>query len=96
MSCSDHTLGLTRIQCSNLGCKHGIFKIFSCKRFYFYQSCSRERSILFCERISDQVLLKLPYGYFSLFFKKCFGYLSGTINKFFGVIAVLISKMIVD
>jgi hypothetical protein len=66
----DYAKGVARIQCSNPECRHGIFRPFSCKRFYFCPSCTRKRAILFGEHISDEVLLGLLHRHFVFAFSK--------------------------
>jgi hypothetical protein len=43
---------------------HDYFRPFSCKGFYLCPSCSRKRTILFAEHLTNEVLLKLPHRQF--------------------------------
>ncbi|MFW5782899.1 MAG: transposase zinc-binding domain-containing protein [Spirochaetota bacterium] len=48
----------------NPECDHDYFRPFSCKGFYLCPSCSRKRTILFAEHLTNDVLLKLPHRQF--------------------------------
>ncbi len=69
-SCGDYHKGVARIQCTNPECKHEIFRPFSCKKFYFFPSCSQKRALLFGEHISNEVMLKLPHRQYVFIFPK--------------------------
>jgi hypothetical protein len=43
---------------------HDYYRPFSCKGFYLCPSCSRKRTILFAEHLTNEVLLKLPHRQF--------------------------------
>ncbi|TVQ40382.1 MAG: IS91 family transposase [Spirochaetaceae bacterium] len=58
--CGDYLRGAARIRCTNPECGHDYFRPFSCKGFYLCPSCSRNRTLLFAEHLSNEVLLKLP------------------------------------
>jgi hypothetical protein len=45
-------------------CGHDFFRPFSCKGFYLCPSCSRKRTILFAEHLTNEVLLRLPHRQF--------------------------------
>jgi hypothetical protein len=62
--CGDYLHGVARIRCTNPDCGHDYFRPFSCKRFYLCQSCSRKRTILFAEHLTNEVLLRLPHRQF--------------------------------
>jgi hypothetical protein len=63
-TCGDYLLGVARIRCTNPECGHDYFRPFSCKGFYLCPSCSRKRTILFAEHLTNEVLLKLPHRQF--------------------------------
>jgi hypothetical protein len=63
-TCGDYLQGVARIRCTNPECGHDYFRPFSCKGFYLCPSCSRKRTILFAEQLTDEVLLKLPHRQF--------------------------------
>ena len=63
-TCGDYLQGVARIRCTNPECGHDYFRPFSCKGFYLCPSCSRKRTILFAEHLTDEVLLKLPHRQF--------------------------------
>ncbi len=60
-TCGDYLQGVARIRCTNPECGHDYFRPFSCKGFYLCPSCSRKRTILFAEHLTNEVLLGLPY-----------------------------------
>ena len=62
--CGDDLQGVARIRCRNPECGHDYFRPFSCKGFYLCPSCSRKRTILFAEHLTNEVLLKLPHRQF--------------------------------
>jgi hypothetical protein len=55
---------VARIRCTNPEYGHDYFRPFSCKGFYLCPSCSRKRTILFAEHLTNKVLLKLPHRQF--------------------------------
>ena len=63
-TCGDYLQGVARIRCTNPECGHDYFRPFSCKGFYLCPSCSRKRTILFAEHLTNEVLLKLPHRQF--------------------------------
>lgn len=63
-TCGDYLQGIARIRCTNPECGHDYFRPFSCKGFYLCPSCSRKRTILFAEHLTDGVLLRLPHRQF--------------------------------
>jgi len=63
-TCGDYLHGVARIRCTNPECGHDFFRPFSCKGFYLCPSCSRKRTILFAEHLTNEVLLKLPHRQF--------------------------------
>jgi hypothetical protein len=63
-ACGDYLQGVARIRCTNPECGHDYFRPFSCKGFYLCPSCSRKRTILFAEHLTNEVLLKLPHRQF--------------------------------
>lgn len=63
-TCGDYLQGVARIRCTNPECGHDYFRPFSCKGFYLCPSCSRKRTILFAEHLTNDVLLKLPHRQF--------------------------------
>ncbi|MDA3947963.1 MAG: transposase, partial [Spirochaeta sp.] len=77
-TCGDYLQGVARIRCTNPECGHDYFRPFSCKGFYLcprmqgratnevsdQASCSRKRTILFAEHLTNEVLLKLPHRQF--------------------------------
>lgn len=50
--------------CSPMHPGHDYFRPFSCKGFYLCPSCSRKRTILFAEHLTNEVLLNLPHRQF--------------------------------
>ncbi len=62
--CGDYLQGVARIRCTNPECGHDYFRPFSCKGFYLCPSCSRKRTILFAEHLTNEVLLGLPHRQF--------------------------------
>ena len=60
-TCGDYFQGVARIRCTNPECGHDYFRPFSCKGFYLCSSCSRTRTILFAEHLTNEVLLRLPH-----------------------------------
>jgi hypothetical protein len=62
--CGDYLQGVARIRCTNPECGHDYFRPFSCKGFYLCPSCSRKRTILFAEHLTNEVLLNLPHRQF--------------------------------
>ena len=63
-TCGDYLQGVARIRCTNPECGHDYFRPFSCKGFYLCPSCSRKRTILFAEHLTNEVLLRLPHRQF--------------------------------
>jgi hypothetical protein len=63
-TCGDYLQGVARIRCTNPECGHDYFRPFSCKGFYLCPSCSRKRTILFSEHLTNEVLLRLPHRQF--------------------------------
>jgi len=63
-TCGDYLQGVARIRCTNPECGHDYFRPFSCKGFYLCPSCSRKRTILFAEHLTNEVLLNLPHRQF--------------------------------
>jgi len=77
-TCGDYLHGVARIRCTNPECGHDYFRPFSCKGLYLclrmqgratnevsdQASCSRKRTILFAEHLTNDVLLKLPHRQF--------------------------------
>jgi hypothetical protein len=63
-TCVDYLQGIARIRCTNPECGHDYFRPFSCKGFYLCPSCSRKRTLLFAEHLTDEVLLNLPHRQF--------------------------------
>ncbi|MBS3763816.1 MAG: transposase [Planctomycetes bacterium] len=63
-TCGDYLQGVARICCTNPECGHDYFRPFSCKGFYLCPSCSRKRTILFAEHLTNEVLLRLPHRQF--------------------------------
>jgi hypothetical protein len=63
-TCGDYLQGVARIRCTNPDCGHDYFRPFSCKGFYLCPSCSRKRTILFAEHLTNEVLLRLPHRQF--------------------------------
>lgn len=63
-NCGDYLQGVARIRCTNPECGHDYFRPFSCKGFYLCPSCSRKRTILFAEHLTNEVLLRLPHRQF--------------------------------
>ena len=63
-TCGDYLQGVARIRCTNPECGHDYFRPFSCKGFYLCPSCSRKRTILFAEHLTNEVLLKPPHRQF--------------------------------
>ena len=63
-TCGDYLQGVARIRCTNPNCGHDYFRPFSCKGFYLCPSCSRKRTILFAEHLTNEVLLRLPHRQF--------------------------------
>lgn len=63
-TCGDYLQGIARIRCTNLECGHDYFRPFSCKGFYLCPSCSRKRTLLFAEHLTNKVLLRLPHRQF--------------------------------
>ncbi len=63
-SCGDYLHGVARIRCTNPKCGHDYFRPFSCKGFYLCPSCSQKRTLLFAERLTEEVLLALPHRQF--------------------------------
>jgi hypothetical protein len=63
-TCGDYLHGVARIRCTNPECGHDYFRPFSCKGFYLCPSCSRKRTILFAEHLTNEVLLRLPHRQF--------------------------------
>jgi hypothetical protein len=63
-TCGDYLQGIARIRCTNPECGHDYFRPFSCKGFYLCPSCSRKRTLLFAEHLTDEVLLNLPHRQF--------------------------------
>ncbi len=59
-TCGDYLQGVARIRCTNPECRHDYFRRFSCKGFYLCPPCSRKRTILFAEHLTNEVLLRLP------------------------------------
>ena len=60
-TCGDYLHGVARIRCTNPNCGHDYFRPFSCKGFYLCPSCSQERTLLFAEHRTDEVLLDVPH-----------------------------------
>jgi hypothetical protein len=63
-TCGDYLQGIARIRCTNPECGHDYFRPFSCKGFYLCPSCSRKRTLLFTEHLTNKVLLNLPHRQF--------------------------------
>ncbi len=63
-TCGDYLKGIARIRCTNPECGHNYFRPFSCKGFYLCPSCSRKRTLLFAEHLTEEVLLDLPHRQF--------------------------------
>ena len=63
-ACGDYLQGVARVRCTNPECGHDYFRPFSCKGFYLCPSCSRKRTILFAEHLTNEVVLKLPHRQF--------------------------------
>lgn len=77
-TCGDYLQGVARIRCTNPECGlvgasgtcsamrpgHDYFRPFSCKGFYLCPSCSRKRTLLFAEHLTNELLLKLPHRQF--------------------------------
>lgn len=70
LKCGDYREGIARIQCTNPECKHEYFRPFSCKGFYLCPSCHQKRLLVFAEKLSDEVLLRLPHRQFVFTFPK--------------------------
>jgi hypothetical protein len=62
--CGDYLQGIARIRCTNPDCGQDYFRPFSCKGFYLCPSCSRKRTLLFAEHLTEEVLLDLPHRQF--------------------------------
>lgn len=62
--CGDYLQGVARVRCTNPECGHDYFRPFSCKGFYLCPSCSRKRTLLFAEHLTEEVLLNLPHRQF--------------------------------
>ena len=62
--CGDYLQGVARVRCTNPECGQDCFRPFSCKGFYLCPSCSRKRTLLFAEHLTEEVLLNLPHRQF--------------------------------
>ena len=74
-TCGDYLQGVARIRCTNPECGlvgafgtcsamhpgHDYFRPFSCKGFSLCPPCSRKRTILFAEHLTNEVLRNLPH-----------------------------------
>ena len=70
ITCGDYTRGIARIRCTNPDCGHDYFRPFSCKAFHLCPSCSRKRTLMFSEFLTERLLLRLPHRQFVFSFPK--------------------------
>ena len=92
----DYLNGVARIRCTNPECCHDYFRPFSCKGFYLCPSCSRKRTILMAEHLTEDVLLKLPHRQFVFTVPKALRVFFRNNRKLFADISRLIFSIIRD
>ena len=94
--CGDYLQGVARIRCTNPECGYDYFRPFSCKGFYLCPSCSRKRTLLFVEHLTDEVLLNLLHRQFVFTIPKALRPFFSHDRRLFAGISRLIYRLLGD
>lgn len=94
LECGDYTQALARIVCTNPKCDYEYFRPFSCKAFYSCPSCTKKKSLLFGEYLSNELLLRLPHRHITWTLPKALRIFLKNDKSLFADISKMIFKLI--
>ena len=90
--CADWAKGVARIRCED--CGHSYFRPFSCKVFHLCPSCDLNRTLLYAEYLSENLLLDLPHRQFVFTIPKILRPYFKSDKRLFGEVSKLIFSVL--